>query len=196
MRNWNLTLKDEFKTNETADQATAMIDGDFQQTLLKVFLWPLYILTSTLGSAMLLGIVHYEKFGDDPQKRSLGNRLASDMILLIVFSVNVGTVAFVSSETGLDNYIEWDTFIRIYRSALLAIVTYTNIHTLVAYLQVCVIKHIKEINDEFCSKFLRRVILLSNAWANSILPVNSQLHDKNPGPVDHWKHVLYPLEAR
>ena len=35
----------------------------------------IYYFLGRLGNFLLLGIVHYEKFGQDPQKRSLQDRL-------------------------------------------------------------------------------------------------------------------------
>ena len=119
------------------------------------------------------------------------------MLILTIVIVNIGTLTFVLVDTGLDPYVLWDPFIRFQRSILLAIVTCMNIHTLVAYMQVCVFKHIKEINDEICSKFLRRVIFLSNAWVAPILPVNDQLHSENPSESpDCWESLLHPIHTR
>ena len=43
---------------------------------------------SNLGNLLLLGIAHYEKFGQDPQKRSLPDRVLSfNIILAVVISV-------------------------------------------------------------------------------------------------------------
>ena len=42
-----------------------------------ILLWTNTAFSWTFGLAMIFGIVHYERFGGDPQKRSLGNRLIS-----------------------------------------------------------------------------------------------------------------------
>ena len=43
-----------------------------------------------LGNFLLLGIVHYEKFGQDPQKRSLPDRLFTFSCLLLFFCSIIG----------------------------------------------------------------------------------------------------------
>ena len=42
-----------------------------------MLLWVNTVFSWTFGLAMIFGILHYERFGGDPQKRSLGNRLIS-----------------------------------------------------------------------------------------------------------------------
>ena len=43
--------------------------------------WMSWFLNLTLGNALLLGVWHYERFGGDPQKRSLQNRLVSEIAI-------------------------------------------------------------------------------------------------------------------
>ena len=43
------------------------------------FFWMSWFLNLTLGNALLLGVWHYERFGGDPQKRGLQNRLVSEI---------------------------------------------------------------------------------------------------------------------
>ena len=42
-----------------------------------ILLWAQVGLVSSLGSFLLFAILHFERFGGDVQKRSLGNRLVS-----------------------------------------------------------------------------------------------------------------------
>ena len=43
-----------------------------------ILMWAQVGLVTTLGSFLLFAIIHFERFGGDVQKRSLGNRLASN----------------------------------------------------------------------------------------------------------------------
>ena len=66
-------------------------------------LWSFSLLSWTVGLAMMVGILHYERFGGDPQKRGLGNRLISCgiisqlgqciclQLLLVLIRLNVGS---------------------------------------------------------------------------------------------------------
>ena len=42
-----------------------------------ILMWAQVMVVSTLGYFLLFAIIHFERFGGDTQKRSLGNRLAS-----------------------------------------------------------------------------------------------------------------------
>ena len=48
----------------------------------------------TLGTALWSGVLHYEWFGGDPQKRSLGNRLISNGVITQASSLS--TILFVT----------------------------------------------------------------------------------------------------
>ena len=103
---------------------------------LRVVLWFINSITFSFGNALLLSILHYERYGGDPQKRSLGNRLAADIGLAILLCTNIGIFSFIVLEAELDAYMPWDMYIRSYRFAFFSIVTLMNLHTLVAYIQV------------------------------------------------------------
>ena len=54
-----------------------------------------FFVSGTLGNALLLGILHYERFGGDPQKRSVRNRMASEMVLCVACLSNLSIVMFL-----------------------------------------------------------------------------------------------------
>ena len=54
-----------------------------------------FFVSGTLGNALLLGILHYERFGGDPQKRSVRNRMASEMVLCVASLGNLSIVMFL-----------------------------------------------------------------------------------------------------
>ena len=114
---------------------------------LRVVLWLVYLVTFTFGNLLLVSILHYERYGGDPQKRSLGNRLAADMCLAILLCTSMGIVPLVVVEAEIDAYMPWDIYIRIYRFAFFTIVTFMNLHTLAAYIQVGV-AHLPKSDDE------------------------------------------------
>ena len=56
-----------------ADDSSSLFASD-------ILMWAQVGLVSTLGSFFLYAILHFELFGGDVQKRSLGNRLASHVV--------------------------------------------------------------------------------------------------------------------
>ena len=70
---------------------TCSKDGEIEDLPIGIFLKVVGVLSyflSNLGNILLLSIVHYEKFGHDPQKRSLPDRVFSfNTILGVIFFV-------------------------------------------------------------------------------------------------------------
>ena len=63
---------------------TCSVDGIFSELPLGAFALPTTMLTfflNRLGSILCLGLVHYEKFGQDSQKRHVTDRIFSFNIL-------------------------------------------------------------------------------------------------------------------
>ena len=54
-----------------------------------------FVISGTFGNALLIGIIHYEKFGGDPQKRSVRNRMASEMVVCVAILSNLSIVMFL-----------------------------------------------------------------------------------------------------
>ena len=54
-----------------------------------------FFVSGTLGNALLLGILHYERFGGDPQKRSVRNRMASETVVCVAILSNLSIVMFL-----------------------------------------------------------------------------------------------------
>ena len=46
-----------------------------------IFYWTCDVLIILLGIPLNIGIIHYEWFGGDPQKRSLSNRMTTSFII-------------------------------------------------------------------------------------------------------------------
>ena len=138
----------------------------------------------------------------------------------ILLCTNLGLLAFVVLEAEVDGYMPWDIYVRIYRFAFFSILTFMNLHTMVAYLQVrvthfpllhiskdkhlsdvplqvCVIKHVKEIDDELCNTIIVRMVVLTHLWGTFLLPTNPHMYNNNlPELEDNWKNLLHPLETR
>ena len=65
-----------------------------------------------------------------------------------------------------------------------------NLHTLSAYIQVVILKHVIEINEDVVMKTLRRAIYASHMWITFLLPVDGKFSRKPE--YDHWKPIIYP----
>ena len=75
-------------TNVSDISQTCSVDGIFGEFPLGVFAKITTVLTfflNRLGSILFLGLVHYEKFGQDSQKRHVTDRIFSFNALLFIF---------------------------------------------------------------------------------------------------------------
>ena len=68
-----------------------------------------------------------------------------------------------------------------------------NLHTLSAYIQVAILKHVIEINEDVVMKTLRRAIYASHMWITFLLPVDGKFSRKPE--YDHWQIIIYPLKT-
>ena len=123
-----------------------------------VVMWVLGVACLTLGNGLTAGIVHYEWFGGDPQKRSLGNRLSSH-VALSWMAASVTRTAY----TLLFRYDVGNLQLRqlAFSTCVYSVLTglgFINIHTGLRYLQIVVWKRVKEINEDLAV----RGLVLSN----------------------------------
>ena len=68
-----------------------------------------------------------------------------------------------------------------------------NLHTLSAYIQVAILKHVIEINEDVVMKTLQRAIYASHMWTTFLLPVDGKFSRKPE--YDHWQIIIYPLKT-
>ena len=81
---------------ENCTLATFAID-DPDNTMTDCLMWSMTGLSFTLGNLMLFSLYHYEKFGEDPAKRSLFNRLVSQCLIACSVQTNMGNLLLIIS---------------------------------------------------------------------------------------------------
>ena len=70
-----------------------------------------FFISGTLGNALLIGIIHYERFGGDPQKRSIRNRLTSEIVFCAACISNMCIVMFLGDLVlSLDSSVKLNDF--------------------------------------------------------------------------------------
>ena len=109
---------------------------------------------SNLGNLLLLGIAHYEKFGQDPQKRSLPDRVLSfNIILAVVISVIHSNIIIVRIFYGpVGNAL---THFRYYLHSLAYPIILGYTETMIfRCLMIFSWKKYAMVNDEFFATFL------------------------------------------
>ena len=79
------------------------------------------------------------------------------------------------------------------RGFMLASVSFMNLHTLSAYIQVVILKHVIEINEDVILKTFQRSTYTSHIFISFLLPIIPNLSRKHQ--YDHWQTIVYPLEA-
>ena len=64
----------------------------------------LFVFLELLGNFLLICMVHYEKYGMDPQKRTVTNQLLSSICVMMIF-FNVIIMPFIFGPVSIDNSI-------------------------------------------------------------------------------------------
>ena len=97
--------------NDTnAFHALIQVEVDIEsQTIIKIIVVITFILAN-IGNLMLLGVIHFEKYGQDPMKRSFPDRMFANFCWLHVY------VSFVNSiieeyRTLIGKYFFFDSYL-------------------------------------------------------------------------------------
>ena len=136
---------------------TCSEDGKIEELPIGIFIKVFGILSyflSNLGHILLLGIVHYEKFGRDPQKRSLPDQIFSfNMVLGVIISIILSNIIIVRTLFGpIGNAI---TQLRYYFiTSLYSIILGSTETMLFRCLMIFSWKKYAMVNDEFFATFL------------------------------------------
>ena len=125
----------------------------------------LLIVTHIIGPIFLSGIIAYEKYGGDPQKRNIINRLQSMGIASLIIATEIHGIVIILRETfGLIDlsimiWIEC-LFCMFICNAILCFAEMSVLHLL----YTVVWKRVKDINDEFWACFLISTTTVVSSW--------------------------------
>ena len=125
----------------------------------------LLIVCHIIGPILLSGIIAYEKYGGDPQKRNIINRLQSMSIASLIITTEIfGIVKTLREIFGLIdfNVMIWIEclFCMFFCNALLFFAEMSVLHLL----YIVVWKRVKAINDELWACFLAITTNLVSIW--------------------------------
>ena len=93
--NWSATVRSSLNGFCHTHQNITLKDGGEMSRWDFVITSLAFVIAGTLGNALLIGIIHYERFGGDPQKRSFRNRLTSEIVVCATGISNLCTVMFL-----------------------------------------------------------------------------------------------------
>lgn len=137
----------------------------------KICLYLYLVLSMGVGSVLSGGIVYYENFGGDPQKRSILNRLLSMILVcLMMFAISKGTWRIVRDVNGLLSYdlCLWIQFCG-YWLKLCIMLFYCEL-TILRHLFIVVWKRMRVINDELLA-FTLMISSITVSFFGPIIPM-------------------------
>ena len=125
----------------------------------------LLLVIHIIGPILLSGIITYEKYGGDPQKRNIINRLQSTGIASLIIRTEIHGIVIILRETfGLIdlNIMIWVEclFCMFICNAILCFAEMSVLHLL----YTVVWKRVKAINDEFWACFLISTTTVVSSW--------------------------------
>ena len=161
-----LTTSINISTNAELERFYEELFSDQTSKLSQIIL---LIVTHIIGPIFLSGIIAYEKYGGDPQKRNIINRLQSlGIASLIIASEIHGTVIILRETFGLIDLsiIIWIEclFCMFVCNALLFFAEMSVIHLL----YIVVWKRVKSIDDEFWACFLISTTSVVSFWVTIV----------------------------
>ena len=123
------------------------------------------LLSSLLGPTLMFGIVIFEMFGGDSQKRTILNRLLSAILInSVILSIISGICRIARDVVGPFDY-NTALFIRISASFFkLAAYFFYNTLTICRFLFIVVWKRMKGIQDKFWAYFLCILAYVLSFW--------------------------------
>ena len=116
--------------------------------------WTSLTITFTLVFALFAGIIHYEWYGEDSQKRSLGNRLVSHAALAAIFENFWRHLGIILVRYNLGSLMVYKIVWKIHMVFMLNQGWLINLHTVLRYFQVVIWKRIREINEDLSTRII------------------------------------------
>ena len=152
-------------TEEIENKTELLYDFLYGDTPGKIVLYSNISLCSLIGPILMLGIVAFEMFGGDSQKRTIVNRLLS--AILINISI-VGSISgFIRVMRDVDGLIDFNLAMflmlscKFFKNA--AIILY-NVLTITRFLFIVVWKRMTGVHDKFWCYFICCAAYLLSLW--------------------------------
>ena len=154
------------QTNDPEENANLVYEHLYGTIEGKIVLYVNLFLVYVIGPLLAVGIVIFEAFGGDSQKRTIVNRLLSFALgSLAIYSVITGSVRVARDIFGLLDFqlMVWiQLFAQFWKFA--AILFYQQL-TISRYLFIVVWKRMKIMDDQFWAFFLTSSTYLISLWA-------------------------------
>ena len=150
---------------EFKNQSAILYDYLYGDMIGKTILYVNILLTSLIGPSLMLGIVIFEMFGGDSQKRTILNRLLSSILINgAILSMMFGISRVARDVVGPFSY-NTALFFRTSASFFkLAAYFYYNTLTICRFLFIVVWKRMKGIQDKFWAYFLGLLAYVLSFW--------------------------------
>ena len=152
-------------TEEIENKTELLYDFLYGDTSGKIILYSNIVLCSLIGPILMLGIVAFEMFGGDSQKRTIVNRLLSAVLINIsIIGVIAGFTRVIRDVDGLIDF-KLAMFLTLSTKFLrnAAIMLY-NVLTIFRFLFIVVWKRMTGVHDKFWFYFIWCTAYLLSLW--------------------------------
>ena len=182
----NVTLEETTNSIELSGFATDVELNNMHEHLYsgmwgKVGYFFMVFINHIVGPILLLGIIIFETFGGDPQKRNVINRLVSLCCAnLILASTLLGVCRVWRELFGLIDvqimtWIDW-----VDQICLVGVTLFVNEMTILRYLYIVVWKRVRGLDDRFWTLFLS---ILTYSWAFCLAIINKHFSEVSLLPL-------------
>ena len=180
----NLSKNLEFSTNTKLETLQEKLYGSPATSFLYVLI---LILEHIIGTLLLGGIIAYEWYGGDPQKRNIINRLQSlGLVNLIMSSTILGIVRVVREIVGLIDFDFMFWTECLFCMCVCNTILFFTEMSVFQFLYIVVWKRVKGLNDEFWAAFLIGTTYAVSFWvvlidhiSHRMITTNLLVHTEN-----------------
>ncbi len=123
----------------------------------KVFLLAICFIIQIFGNPMCLAIWSYERYGGDPQKRTILNQLTSDLAwhCILANMTSLATFMFRLTTGPLSTFMASSTYYVSNQTVAISAMLSLNEMAILKFLSIFTWKRLPPINEDFFGHFLR-----------------------------------------
>ena len=149
-----------------------LMEEMFEDTIMTILAIIVYIFNMPIGSVLWFLVIHYERFGGDPMKRSISNKLLSSAASVkLIGGFVIENVLLAGTFFGCLPHFIGITFVYVRNVKIYAMTSFLMIYMVYKCFLIYSFTFASRLNDEIVS-----VLIISNVFLYCFVVVNSEMY--------------------
>ena len=149
-----------------------LMEEMFEDTSMTIWAIVVYIFNMPVGSVLWFLVIHYERFGGDPMKRSISNKLLSSAALVkLLGGFVIENIFLAGTFFGCLPHFIGISFVYVRNVKIYAMTSFLMIYMVYKCFLIYSFTFASRLNDEFVS-----LLIISNVLLYCFVVVNSELY--------------------